>query len=61
MGQLTDVELRVARLAAAGFRNREIAEQLFMSVRTVEGHLSSVYAKLRIRSRTELWPYLDDS
>lgn len=60
MGKLTDAELRVARLAAAGFRNREIAEQLFMSVRTVEGHLSNVYAKFGIRSRTELGPYLDD-
>src|SRR6266550_1119896 len=60
MGELTDAELRVARLAAAGFRNREIAEQLFMSVRTVEGHLSNVYPKLGIRSRTELGPYLDD-
>jgi DNA-binding CsgD family transcriptional regulator len=60
MGKLTDAELGVARLAAAGFRNREIADQLFMSVRTVEGHLSNVYAKLGIRSRTELGPYLDD-
>jgi DNA-binding CsgD family transcriptional regulator len=57
MGELTDAELRVARLAAAGFRNREIAEQLFMSVRTVEGHLSNTYAKLGIRSRTELAAY----
>ena len=53
-GKLTDAERNVARLAAAGFRNREIAEQLFLSVRTVEGHLSDVYAKLGIRSRTEL-------
>jgi len=60
MGKLTDAELRVARLAAAGFRNQEIADQLFVSVRTVEGHLSNVYAKLGIRSRTELGPYLDD-
>jgi DNA-binding CsgD family transcriptional regulator len=61
MGKLTDAELRVARLAAAGFRNQEIADQLFMSVRTVEGHLSNVYAKLGIRSRTELGPYLGDA
>jgi len=60
MGELTDAELRVARLAAAGARNREIAEQLFMSVRTVEGHLSNIYAKLAIRSRTELAVVLDD-
>jgi DNA-binding CsgD family transcriptional regulator len=61
MGELTDAELRVARLAAAGFRNREIAEQLFMSVRTVEGHLSNIYPKLGIRSRTELAAHLADS
>ena len=44
----------MARLAAAGRTNREIAATLFMSVRTVEGHLSHIYAKLGIRSRTEL-------
>jgi DNA-binding CsgD family transcriptional regulator len=60
MGELTDAELRVARLAAAGLRNREIAERLFMSVRTVEGHLSNIYPKLGIRSRTELAAYLAD-
>jgi DNA-binding NarL/FixJ family response regulator len=60
MGQLTDAESRVARLAAGGARNREIAADLFMSVRTVEGHLSTVYAKLGVRSRTELAVYLDD-
>jgi DNA-binding CsgD family transcriptional regulator len=59
-GKLTDTERNVARLAAAGFRNREIAEQLFLSVRTVEGHLSDTYGKLGIRSRTELTTYLDD-
>jgi DNA-binding CsgD family transcriptional regulator len=59
MGELTDAERRVAMLAAGGARNREIAEQLFMSVRTVEGHLSNAYAKLGIRSRTELAVYLD--
>jgi DNA-binding CsgD family transcriptional regulator len=59
-GELTDAEGKVARLAAAGFRNREIAEQLFMSVRTVEGHLSNVYGKLGIRSRTELAVVLEE-
>jgi DNA-binding CsgD family transcriptional regulator len=53
-GQLTPVEQRVARLAAAGRTNREIADVLFMSVRTVEGHLSRIYAKLGIRSRIDL-------
>jgi DNA-binding CsgD family transcriptional regulator len=44
----------VASLARAGGSHWEIADTLFMSVRTVEGHLSHVYAKLEIRSRTEL-------
>ena len=56
---LTAVEERVARLAAAGRTNREIAATLFMSVRTVEGHLSHIYAKLGIRSRTELVLFFD--
>ena len=54
VGELTESEARVARLAAAGLTNREIARTLSMGVRTVEGHLSHVYAKLEIRSRTEL-------
>jgi DNA-binding CsgD family transcriptional regulator len=58
-GQLTEAETRVARLAAAGRTNREIADALFMSVRTVEGHLSRAYAKLGVRSRTELALYID--
>jgi DNA-binding CsgD family transcriptional regulator len=58
---LTDAELRVARLAAAGRSNREIADSLFASVRTVEGHLSHVYAKLEIRSRTELAIFFDEA
>lgn len=53
-GELTEAEARVAKLAAAGRTNREIADALFMSVRTVEGHLSRAYHKLGIRSRTEL-------
>jgi DNA-binding CsgD family transcriptional regulator len=58
-GQLTEAEARVAKLAAAGRTNREIADALFMSVRTVEGHLSRAYAKLGVRSRTELALYID--
>jgi DNA-binding CsgD family transcriptional regulator len=52
--ELTPTEDQVARLAAAGARNTEIAEQLFMSVKTVEANLSRVYGKLGVRSRTEL-------
>jgi DNA-binding CsgD family transcriptional regulator len=53
-GELTTAERSVARLAAAGRTNQEIAEAMFLSPRTVGGHLSHVYAKLGIRSRTEL-------
>jgi DNA-binding NarL/FixJ family response regulator len=51
---LTPSESRVARLAAGGAGNRDIAEQLMVSVNTVESHLRRVYAKLGIRSRREL-------
>ena len=54
VGQLTESEARVAKLAASGLTNREIAQTLFLGVRTVEGHLSHAYAKLGVRSRTEL-------
>ena len=53
-GGLTVAERRVAMLAAAGQTNPEIAAELFMGRRTVEAHLSRVYRKLRVRSRTEL-------
>ena len=51
---LTAAERRVAALAANGQTNREVAAALFLSERTVESHLTNVYAKLGIRSRTEL-------
>jgi DNA-binding CsgD family transcriptional regulator len=51
---LTPSELRVARLAAAGMGNREIAQELFVSVKTVETHLGSAYRKLDISSRQDL-------
>jgi len=51
---LTSAERRVALLAASGRSNKEIAEELFLSVRTVEGQLHSVYEKLGIRGRSEL-------
>lgn len=52
--QLTPSEQRVAALAAEGFSNKEIAAQLVVSVNTVENHLSKVYAKLGVRSRSQL-------
>jgi DNA-binding CsgD family transcriptional regulator len=52
--ELTPTEKSVASLAAEGKTNREIADRLFLTVRTVEWNLSKVYRKLRVRSRTEL-------
>lgn len=51
---LSETELRVARLVAEGRSNKEVAAELFVSVRAVESNLSKVYAKLGIESRTEL-------
>ncbi|MGH2921361.1 MAG: ATP-binding protein [Gaiellaceae bacterium] len=53
-GSLTGTERRVAELVAQGHTNREVAAALFVSQRTVEGHLSRIYAKLGVRSRTGL-------
>ncbi len=51
---LTAAELRVATLAARGATNRQIATELFVTAKTVEYHLTSVYRKLNIASREEL-------
>jgi DNA-binding NarL/FixJ family response regulator len=53
-GELTPAERRVAELARDGRSNKEIAQTLFVSVKTVEHHLSHIYAKLGVRSRTQL-------
>jgi DNA-binding CsgD family transcriptional regulator len=52
--ELSAAEQRVAVLAAGGATNKEIAAGLFMSVKTVEAHLSRVYRKLDVRTRVEL-------
>ena len=51
---LTTSERRVAELAAGGASNKEIAQSLFVTLRTVELHLSNAYNKLQIRSRHDL-------
>jgi DNA-binding CsgD family transcriptional regulator len=51
---LTPAQLKVARLAAAGLANRAIAERLFLTEKTVEGHLGAAYRKLGIASRAQL-------
>ena len=51
---LTPTERRVAELAASGLTNRQVAEALFVTVKTVETHLARVYQKLGIGTRAEL-------
>jgi len=52
--RLTSSEMRVAELVADGLSNSEVAARLFVSVRTVEAHLSHVYEKLSLRSRVDV-------
>jgi len=60
-GALTPTERRVAELVAEGRTNREVADLLFLSAKTVAAHLTSAYAKLGVRSRTELAHSLRDT
>lgn len=57
---LTPSERRVAELAAGGMTNRQIAQTLFLTVKTIEAHLTAAYDKLGIRSRRELGAALGD-
>jgi DNA-binding CsgD family transcriptional regulator len=52
--QLTPTEQRIAQLVGEGKKNREVADVLFISVKTVEANLSRIFHKLGVRSRTEL-------
>jgi DNA-binding CsgD family transcriptional regulator len=52
--ELTLQELHVARLVATGATSREVATELFLSPRTIEAHLRSIFGKLGITSRRQL-------
>lgn len=54
---LTEKEVEVLRRVCEGLRNKEIAAQLGISVRTVEGHLETIFGRLGLRSRTEAAMY----
>jgi DNA-binding NarL/FixJ family response regulator len=54
LGALSGRELEIADRVALGWTNRQIASQLFLSEKTVEGHLTSVFAKLGVSSRAEV-------
>ncbi|WP_433261337.1 LuxR C-terminal-related transcriptional regulator [Actinosynnema sp. CS-041913] len=60
-GDLTTTERRVAALVSQGHTNAEVAGLLFLSVKTVAAHLTHVYAKLGVRSRTELVRHVRDT
>ena len=51
--ELSDREREVLRMAAKGMTNKQIADELSISVRTVQGHINSIFHKLRVGSRTE--------
>ena len=65
---LTDREMEVLRMVTKGLSNKDIADELCLSVRTVQGHLANIFNKLRVSSRTEAvvhalregWVTLDD-
>jgi DNA-binding NarL/FixJ family response regulator len=53
LGQLTERELEVLKLAAKGMSNHDIARHLSLSIRTIQAHLSTVFSKMQVGSRTE--------
>ena len=65
---LTDREMEVLKLVTKGLSNKDIADELSLSIRTVQGHLANIFNKLRVSSRTEAvvralkegWVALDD-
>jgi non-specific serine/threonine protein kinase len=57
---LTDRELEIARFVADGLSNREIAESLRLSKRTIDSHLDHIFAKVGVRGRVELTNWVRD-
>jgi len=53
LDQLSERELQVLKLAARGMTNQEIAEELVLSIRTIQSHLSNIFSKLGVGSRIE--------
>jgi DNA-binding CsgD family transcriptional regulator len=60
VGSLTASERRIAEMAAGGASNPEIAQALFLTVKTVESHLTHTYQKLDIAGRSQLSEALAD-
>jgi DNA-binding NarL/FixJ family response regulator len=54
LDRLTPQEFQVSRAVARGLNNTEAAASLFVSRKTVEAHLTRIYRKLQVRSRTDL-------
>ena len=61
LAQLNAEELAVIDLVREGLRNREIADRIFVSLRTVEIRLTGIYRRFGVRSRTELVAKLNDT
>ncbi|WP_073261221.1 helix-turn-helix transcriptional regulator [Cryptosporangium aurantiacum] len=61
LDRLSPQELQVARMVAAGLTNTEVGSALFVSPKTVEAHLTSIYRKLRVPSRTGLTRLVTES
>jgi two-component system response regulator NreC len=57
---LTQREIDVLRLLAKGYTNRQIADVLSLSMRTVEGHRSNLMSKLNLHSRVELTSFAEE-
>ena len=55
--QLSTRELEILQLIAKGYTNKEISEQVYLSVKTVEAHRSKIYKKLGFKTRADLVSY----